>query len=444
MVAAEFFDYVFKFHIPDYVGVEDFADKLSFLYSVLIMFICTLVVTVKQYLFSPIACYIPTVPSGTDFDKFLESFCWVQGTIPILAGDKIPQTFDEWAYFDRKYRINYYQWIPFMLGLQGMMFYIPRIMWQMICSHRTGTDLEHLVTVANQAAQSGPDERKKLVSHVASSMEAMFYQHREYRTGKCTNIKQRVYKVCGLLVVSKRLGTWLAFSYFIIKLCYLANSVGQLYMMQRFLGFNETMGNFGAQLASYMLEGRNWEQTRIFPRISFCYLADIRQLGSVNRYVAQCVLPVNMLNEKLYIFLWYWTSLVALCTAVSIPLWVIRLGILRNRVYFIKKFLRIHEQFQKADKLLLKSFTREYLRHDGVFLLRMISMNSGDVITSEVVSELWKMYCAKQGCLIKSDRDSSPPEPPSLPDRKATAPEPPQLDVAKQSDETSTIKRSFV
>ncbi|KAA0189704.1 Innexin [Fasciolopsis buskii] len=444
MVAAEFFDYVFKFHVPDYVGVEDFADKMSFLYSVLILFICTLVVTVKQYLFSPIACYIPTVPSGTDFDKFLESFCWVQGTIPILAGDKIPQTLDEWAYFDRKYRINYYQWIPFMLGLQGLMFYIPRIVWQLICSHRTGTDLEHLVTVATQAGQAGPEDRQKLVTHVASSLETMLYQHAEYRTGRITNFKKRMYKACGLLVVSKRLGTWLAFSYFFIKLCYLTNSIGQLYLMQRFLGFNETMGNFGAQLANYMLEGRNWEQTRIFPRISFCYLADIRQLGSVNRYVAQCVLPVNMLNEKLYIFLWYWTGLVAICTAISIPLWMIRLGILRNRMHFIKKFLRINEQFQRADKLLLKSFTQEFLRHDGVFLLRMISMNSGDVITSEVIKELWRMYCTKQSSSIKSDHDSSPPEPPSLRDRRATAPEPPQLDKTNYGTNSSMKKRSFV
>lgn len=346
--------------------------------------------------------------------------------------------------FATKIGLDYYQWIPFMLGLQGLMFYIPRIVWQLICSHRTGTDLEHLVTVATQAGQAGPEDRQKLVTHVASSLETMLYQHAEYRTGRITNFKKRMYKACGLLVVSKRLGTWLAFSYFFIKLCYLTNSIGQLYLMQRFLGFNETMGNFGAQLANYMLEGRNWEQTRIFPRISFCYLADIRQLGSVNRYVAQCVLPVNMLNEKLYIFLWYWTGLVAICTAISIPLWMIRLGILRNRMHFIKKFLRINEQFQRADKLLLKSFTQEFLRHDGVFLLRMISMNSGDVITSEVIKELWRMYCTKQSSSIKSDHDSSPPEPPSLRDRRATAPEPPQLDKTNYGTNSSMKKRSFV
>ncbi|VDP67763.1 unnamed protein product [Echinostoma caproni] len=396
------------------------------------------IVTVKQYLTSAIACYIPTVPSGSDFDKFLENYCWVHGTIPILAGEKIPQTLDEWAYFDGKHRINYYQWVPFVLGLQGLLFYIPRIVWQVICSHQAGTDLQHLIDVANQASKAGTDERKKLIAHVINSLDAMLFQHREFRAGTLTNVKRRMYKACGILVASKRLGTWLAFTYFVIKVLYLINAIGQLYMMQRFLGFNESMSNFGIELANYMAAGRNWDQTRIFPRISFCYLDDIRQLGSTNRYVAQCVLPVNMLNEKLYIFLWYWTAVVAIFTALSIPLWLIRLTIVRNRLNFIKKFLRLNDQFHKADKQLVDMFTKEFLRHDGVFLLRMLSINVGDVITSEVISELWQLYCNKYTTPLRSDDESSPPEPPSLRDRRATAPEPPHLGPTTYSSQTDT------
>ncbi|CAL8103946.1 unnamed protein product [Calicophoron daubneyi] len=395
MIADEFLKFLQKLHVPDYVGVEDAADKLSFLYSVLVLILCCLAVTVKQYLMSAIACYIPTVPSGSNFEEFLENYCWVHGTIPLLPGESIPQALDEWAEMDRKYRINYYQWVPFMLSLQCIMFYLPRVIWQTICSYRTGTDLQSLVNVASEASKGPPDQRGKLVDHIVSTMNTMLLQHREYRTGRIINVKRRVYNACGLFVCSKRLGTWLAFTYFFIKLSYLANAIGQLYLMQRFLGFNKTLSNFGWEVAGQMIDGQNWEQTRIFPRVSFCYLADIRQMGSTNRYVAQCVLPVNMLNEKVYIFLWYWTALVALCTFLSLPAWLIRLTMVRNRTHFIKKFLRINDQFTKNDKPLLISFTDDYLRHDGVFLLHIISLNAGDVITSEIVAELWTCYRKK-------------------------------------------------
>ncbi|CAL8103943.1 unnamed protein product [Calicophoron daubneyi] len=392
MVAAEFIDFLQKLHIPDYIGVEDFADKLSFLYSVLVLLLCTSIVTVKQYLMSAIACYIPTEPTGSNFDGFLENYCWVHGTIPILKGEPIPQKLDEWAEFDRKHRINYYQWVPFMLGIQCVLFYLPRMIWQIICSHQTGTDLGNLVVVASQASNASEEERKKLVQHVTSSITGMLDQNRGLTDGVQRHKTDRWYSSCRLLIMSKRLGTWLAFTYLLIKMCYLTNSIGQLYLMQRFLGFNDSLSNFGMDLSQYMLSGQNWEQTRIFPRISFCYMADLRQLGTTNRYIAQCVLPVNMLNEKMYIFLWFWIATVAICTALSIPLWLIRLGLTKNRLHFIKKFLRITDQFTKSDKTKLKRFTNDFLRHDGVFLLRMISMNAGDVITSEVVSKLWTTY----------------------------------------------------
>lgn len=398
MIGAEFIDSLGKFHIPDYVGVEDFADKLSFLYSVLVLLLCTSIVTVKQYLLSAIACYIPTVPSGTDFDKFLENFCWVHGTIPFLPGEPMPQTLDEWAYFDNLYAINYYQWVPFVLGLQGMLFYLPRVFWQIICCNKAGTDLEHLVVVAHQAGTATPDDRRKLIAHVACSLKGLFSQRRQYRHNKAVSLKRRLFGTCGMLIASKRLGTWLAFTYFLVKIAYLVNSVGQLYLMQRFLGFNHSLSNFGIELVRYITSGRNWEDTRIFPRVSFCYLDDLRQLGSTNRYVAQCVLPVNMLNEKLYIFLWYWTAMVAICTAVSIPLWLLRLTFPKNRVHFIKKFLRINDKLQLSDKQTLRKFVDRFLGHDGVFLLRMISMNAGDVIASEVVTELWSGYCLREKC----------------------------------------------
>ena len=40
----------------------------------------------------------------------------------------------------------------------------------------------------------------------------------------------------------------------------------------------------------------------------------------------------------------------------------------------------------------VKVFVRRYLRRDGLFLIRLVSKNSSDLIAAELVSGLWQHY----------------------------------------------------
>ena len=102
MVAEEFLNLVTQFKLTSYVGVEDFADKLSFLVSVVILTLAMMVVTVKSYFLNPLACYAPTVPKGLDFDKYLENYCWVEGTYFLSSNDRFPNDVAEWNKLDYK------------------------------------------------------------------------------------------------------------------------------------------------------------------------------------------------------------------------------------------------------------------------------------------------------------------------------------------------------
>ncbi|TGZ65420.1 hypothetical protein CRM22_005888 [Opisthorchis felineus] len=391
MVGSEFLDYISKFQVATYVGVEDFADKFNFLITVMILLLCTTVVTVKQYMMKPISCYMATDIGGKNLLDYVENYCWVQGTIPIAYAGKMPETDAAWEEME-KHKLLYYQWVPFVLGLQCIMFYVPRVIWQMICYNRTGTDIQHLVLSANQAVHATDDQRTKMIQHVARTLEQMLFQHREYRNDVWSHIRRRLWKTCSLLVVSKRLGTRLFAIYLFIKCLYLVNAVGQVFMMQTFLGLRyDNYSFFGIAIARDILSGKDWQRTLVFPRVGYC-LVPVRHMGASNYVTGQCVLPVNMLNERIYVFLWFWIVLAATLTAISIPTWFMRMSYQKSRTCFIKKYLKLGEVLTKKDRGMVEKFKRQFLRQDGIFLLRMIAINAGDLICSDIVCQLWKIF----------------------------------------------------
>ncbi|BHF73186.1 hypothetical protein SprV_0401626400 [Sparganum proliferum] len=223
--------------------------------------------------------------------------------------------------------------------------------------------------------------------------------HREYRTGWTAKLRRLCFKFCRLFYISKRLGTHLFGTYLFIKLLYLANCVGQLYLMQTFLGLNSSQYTYlGAAIATNIITGRDWQTTLVFPRVGFC-VVPIRQLVGPVYATAQCALPMNMLNERIYMFLWFWVCLSAILTTVSIPVWFVRMAYEKSRTNFVRRFLRVgydeEGHYSSKDKCMVGKFTRQFLRHDGVFLLRMVAINAGEIVAAETVHKLWEIYKQK-------------------------------------------------
>ncbi|TNN20776.1 Innexin unc-9 [Schistosoma japonicum] len=456
MIGTEFLDYLSKFQIATYVGVEDFADKFNFLITVMVLMICTTIVTVKQYMIKPISCYMATDLGGKNLLDYVENYCWVQGTIPISYSGRVPETDEGWAELE-KHKLLYYQWVPFVLGLQCILFYLPRLIWQMICYNRVGTDVQHLVLCANQAVHAGDDQRTKMVQHLAKTLEQLLFQQqkkrmisksyhfrrRQHRSdcNSCINItsntneqplKQHLGKTTvnrgshdeavrhsdyndddtdiddvdknsrirhsyrntvNILKCVRYTGTFLSLMYLLIKLCYLSNSVSQLFLMQYFLGFTDFNGSlFGIAVMYNILHGRDWQSTLIFPRVAFCY-APVKHLGTnVNTATAQCVLPTNMLNEKIYIFLWWWILLVCVVNAYSLLHWCFQFTCQNRGCKFVLKYIKLSNILTSSELYLARRFAHKFLRRDGMFLLRILASNAGEMITSEIINEMWLNY----------------------------------------------------
>ncbi|TGZ73317.1 hypothetical protein CRM22_001587 [Opisthorchis felineus] len=427
MIGNDFIDLFNKIAYTNRVSVEDFADRFNLLTVVFFMVAC-IIVTVKQYILNSIACYMPVKPTGSNYDDYLTNYCWVHGTIPLRSGEAMPQTPEVWKLYDQTRRITYYQWVPFVLGLQCILFYIPHIAWQAVCAQRSGGDLFALVKSAAEASTSERGAREKQVKRVAEFLEDMIDGQRDcHRPSARRRLQHRAYEMCGICVVSKRLGTCLVFSYLAVKVLTIVNAILQVYLIQRFLGFyadgssghksmelgktydsdgavvvvpneNENLNGFGFGLtvANHIRQGRDWPETILFPRVAYCRVPGIRLVGVENTYTAQCALPINMLNEKIYIFFWFWIMFLIAACVLSLCIWLVRMVIAPRRKDFIKRFLRIKGVLSRQGTQIARSdlddFIDVYLRRDGVFLVRMLALNAGEVITAEIVTVLYNNY----------------------------------------------------
>ncbi|VDK87716.1 unnamed protein product [Dibothriocephalus latus] len=315
----------------------------------------------------------------------------------------------------------YYQWVPFVLGLQCILFYLPQILWKTVYTARASSDIISLLGSAREAVADDRQTRQRKVARVADFLEDMIDGHRCQRKGRKTRAVNRMYDYCGLCVVSKRMGICLVMSYLAIKMLIVVNAALQLYLIQCFVGFSgndvplsddllqdnqSTSQNyktsdhprsyaFGWTLLNYIWTGREWPVTLLFPRVAYCRVPNIRAVGGDNAYTAQCALPINMLNEKLYIFLWFWIFFLLTITCGSLLLWLLRIASPFHRRRFVWRYLRSHTlQFPKGVLQVnaLKDFVDVYLGRDGVFLVRMIAINAGQIVASELVTTLWKNY----------------------------------------------------
>merc|ERR1712055_474348 len=55
---------------------------------------------------------------------------------------------------------------------------------------------------------------------------------------------------------------------------------------------------------------------KMFPKITKCTFHKYGPTGTIEKHDGLCVLPLNIINEKIYIFLWFWFAFLAVLTGL--------------------------------------------------------------------------------------------------------------------------------
>lgn len=387
-----FLDAITKVRQFRFQNDDDFIDRLSRRYSVVLLMLFTVVVSTKQYVGDPISCWVPAQFTGSHVE-YTNYICWISNTYYLPWKDKVPGPNDL-----KKTHISYYQWVPFILMLQAIMFYSPSILWHNF-STKTGFDIGTLVKSINNIEHVNPEMKEKTLRYLAKHMDKALEVQREISSGPFARASKFFGKFC-CIIFGKRQGNYLLLIYLFTKILFIFNVIAQLFLLNKFLGNKYSF--YGLEVAYNVFSTAQGITTEVidsprFPRVTMCHF-QVRFLGdNIHDYVVQCALPINLFNEKIFIIIWFWLIYVLFASIYGFFLWI-WYSLPWNRISFLKKYLKLMDRLsrEKFDKKLFRTFGEHYLKQDGVLVLRLIGKNSNQVIMGEIMSALWDHFKRNQ------------------------------------------------
>lgn len=98
-----------------------------------------------------------------------------------------------------------------------------------------------------------------------------------------------------------------AIRYWACEFLCLINIIVQLVLMNRF--FDGEFMSYGLRVLNLMdtpQDERLDPMVYVFPRMTKCIFHKYGASGSIQKHDSLCLLPLNIVNEKTYIFVWFW------------------------------------------------------------------------------------------------------------------------------------------
>ncbi len=247
-------------------------------------------------------------------------------------------------------RHAYYQWVPFVLFLQGVMFYFPHYLWKTI----EGRKLDK-ITSNLRGRTLDVDERKDNCETLVRYLKETFHLHR-----------------------------WYTAAYFFCDLLNFVNVVGQMYFINFFLG--GVFLTYGTEVLNWTeadAEERTDPMIEVFPRITKCTFHKYGPSGTIEQHDAMCVLALNIISEKIYVTLWFWLIILAVITALYL--------IYVSCVILIPSMRRIMLERNAKAKGDIKEHIDILMRKADIgdwFVLFLLSKNIDSTLFKEFIAQL--------------------------------------------------------
>lgn len=289
-----------SFFKRDEVIVDNVVFQLHSRFTVIVLVVFSTIVAFSEYFGHPISCF---TTSQSISKKIVDQFCWISTTysIPdfwnksvgyevIYPGVGISR--DE---TDRFYH-SYYQWVVFFLYMQAIAFSAPKYFWTI----KEGGKIEALT------------------------------KNLKYYILKDKAKHEKLSKLERYLSLAKGTHEFNFIFFVLMEIANLINVIGQMYLSDLFL--NGKYWSLGTNFIhwyktdqfketdnlDYGLNSKIDPLLEVFPRMTKCTFYQFGDSGDVEKHDALCLLKINNVNEKIFLFTWFWYHFLALATATSL------------------------------------------------------------------------------------------------------------------------------
>ncbi|KAG8193877.1 hypothetical protein JTE90_011437 [Oedothorax gibbosus] len=306
------------------------------------------ILTTRQFVGDPVNCIYS---SEKIKQEAMDVYCWTHTTYtvpfwpnnsetghPGVGQDHDPSTF--------RYH-TYYQWVYFVLLLQAALFYAPRFLWLEWEGGRVSTLMEGLRVAALRR-----EEKEDKVEVVLDYLLTTWSKHDWYA---------RRYLICqGLTIVN------VLAQYLLLGLFFEENFIT--------LGFRQLHYHFQTAKETSPLY-------KLFPLVTMCSFKAFGETGETQTTPAICIMPLNIVNKKIYLILWFWFLILIVLSLINIGLDIS----LHFRSNFRGYALRSKFQFVNTDVVQLlcaKGGVGDWL------LLYLLGRNLDFIVFKEVMEKL--------------------------------------------------------
>ncbi|XP_037079480.1 innexin inx2-like, partial [Pollicipes pollicipes] len=277
---------------PGQVNIDSKAFQLHYRCTTFLFLSFSILSTANSLIGNPINCVCGACAKAGISKNIIDTHCWISGTYTLPQKGSLPTNnlgLDNAFHGlgtpirgeERKYHL-YYQWVPFVLFLQGVLFYVPHWLWEINEDGRVFSLVHHL-----RLPTMDKETLKKNVGNLTMYVTETLGSHDGYYLR---------FVLCDALNI--------------------INVILNLIFTDRFL--NGEFLSYGPRCIHYFSNTSSAlvsPMTETFPKLTKCAFQTFGVSGTVQELDALCVLALNIFNEKIYLLLWFWLWAVAVITS---------------------------------------------------------------------------------------------------------------------------------
>lgn len=323
------------------------VDKLSRRYTVILFLIFGVFVIIFQVYGKPISCSTPE-HFNSGMSEFAHHTCLYTDYYSVLKTNKL--TTPEITY-------NFSKWFGIFMFFQAFISYLPSLLWKGFY-RAYGINLDQMVNATEDYGKTENSEMRNRKLQILSS-----------------KILQKKSQILPLV-------------YAFIRKLYLFNALGQMAILGILFNWGIFNSHYNKVINKLPLTlSKQYTKNYFLTKFVCDYSTHKKLSGRILQYSLECTSSINHWNTFIFHLLWFWLLFVSIITLFSSLYQSIRY--LNNSDTFLKEQLST----KLRGNLDIKDFKR-FLCRDGEFILKVISENSNNIVTSEITCQLWDNYAA--------------------------------------------------